>query len=521
MSKAIQDVWDEGRKRADDSYMRRRRVTIDPITRLEGHGKIDIFLDDQGDVDRAYFQVPELRGFEKFAEGRPSEDMPQITSRICGVCPTAHHMAATKALDDLYDVEPPAAAKKIRELVYATFMAEDHALHFYFLGGPDFVVGPGAPAAERNVLGVIAKVGVDVGKRVIEMRRRLRELIALAGGKVIHPVLGLPGGVARRITADEQKRFREVAGDAVDFARFTLDIFHDVVLQNSDYVDLIVSDAFTHRTYYMGLVDDDGRVNFYDGSVRVVTPDGEHFADFRAQEYLDYVAEHVEPWSYVKFCYLKPVGWKGFVDGSDSGIYSVAPLARLNVGDGMATPLAQQAYEEMFATLGGKPVHHTLANHWARVVELLYAAERMKELADDDAIIDPAVRRLPSEKPTEGIGVVEAPRGTLFHHYATDDRGVVERANLIVATQNNAARIAMSVEKAAKGLISKGEVSDGILNQVEMAFRAYDPCHACATHSLPGSMPLILEVHDASGEVVQSMRRDSDGTLTRGPRGGR
>jgi len=515
MNKPLQEVWDEGQRRAGESYLRRRRVTIDPITRLEGHGKIDIFLDDEGDVDRAYFQVPELRGFEKFAEGRPSEDMPQITSRICGVCPTAHHMAATKALDDLYDVEPTVAARKIRELVYATFMTEDHALHFYFLGGPDFVVGPAAPAAERNVLGVIAKVGVETGKKVIEMRRRLRELISMTGGKVIHPVFGLPGGVAKRITAEEQKQYREVAADAVEFAEFTLDIFHDVVLNNSDYVDLIVSDAFTHRTYYMGLVDDDGKVNFYDGRVRVVTPDGEPFAEFDGRDYLDWVAEHVEPWSYVKFCYLKPVGWKGFTDGVDSGIYSVAPLARLNVADGMATPLAQEAYEEMFATLGDKPVHHTLANHWARVVELLYAAERMKQLADDPEIIDPDVRRLPVERPTEGIGVVEAPRGTLFHHYATDERGIIRKANLIVATQNNAARIAMSVEKAAKGLISKGEVSDGILNQVEMAFRAYDPCHACATHSLPGSMPLILNVHDASGTSIRSLQRDHDGTITR------
>jgi F420-non-reducing hydrogenase large subunit len=514
MSKPLQEAWQEGQRRAGESYMKRRRVTIDPITRLEGHGKIDIFLDDEGDVDRAYFQVPELRGFEKFAEGRLSEDMPQITSRICGVCPTAHHMAATKALDDLYRVEPPVAAKKIRELIYSIFMAEDHALHFYFLGGPDFVVGPEAPAAERNVLGVIAKVGVEVGKQVIEMRRRLRELITLTGGKVIHPVLGLPGGVAKRITAAEQKRFQEVAADAVEFAKFTLGIFHEVVLKNTDYVDLIVSDAFTHRTYYMGMVDENKRVNFYDGSIRVVTPEGAPFADFKARQYLDYIAERVEPWSYVKFCYLKPVGWKGFTDGEESGIYSVAPLARLNVADGMATPMAQEAYEELFETLGGKPVHHTLANHWARVVELLYATERMKQLADDPEIIDSNVRTLPSEKPADGIGVVEAPRGTRFHHYSTDERGVVEKANLIVATQNNAARIAMSVEKAAKGLISKGKVSEGILNKVEMAFRAYDPCHACATHSLPGSMPLILTLRDSQGQAVSSMRRDADGKVT-------
>jgi F420-non-reducing hydrogenase large subunit len=493
----------------------RRRITIDPITRLEGHGKIEIFLDDAGQVERAYFQVPELRGFEEFAKGRRAEDMPQITSRICGVCPTAHHMASVKALDALFQVTPPPAGRKIRELVYSAFMAEDHALHFYFLGGPDFVVGPEAPAAERNILGVIARVGVEVGKKVIAMRRRLRELVALAAGKPGHPVLGLPGGVAKRLTAEDQARFREVAAEAVDFAQFTLEVFDNVVLKNSDYVDLIVSDVFTHRTYYMGMVDEHNRVNFYDGAIRVVAPDGGRFARFAPAEYLDYVAEHVEPWSYMKFCYLKPVGWKGFAEGADSGVYSVAPLARLNVADGLATPLAHQAYQRFFSTLGGKPVHHTLANHWARVIELLYAAERLKELADDPEIIDPHIRTIPTATPREGVGIVEAPRGTLIHHYWSDANGIIQKANLIVATQNNAARIAMSVEKAAKGLVSGGTVFEGVLNMVEMAFRAYDPCLGCATHSLPGSMPLWLRVRDRSGAVVSTLRRDSDGTVHR------
>jgi F420-non-reducing hydrogenase large subunit len=492
------------KKKAESS---RRRITIDPITRLEGHGKIEVFLDGQGDVERAYFQVPELRGFEKFAVGRPAEEMPQITSRICGVCPTAHHMASTKALDDLYKVDPPRVAKVIRELVYSTFMVEDHALHFYVLGGPDFVVGPTAPAAERNILGVIGKVGVEIGKKVISMRRRLRELITLVGGKVVHPVLGLPGGVAKRVKPEDQTQFRSVAAEAVEFGKFTLQIFEDVVLKNSDYVDLIVSDAYTHRTHYMGMVDANNHVNFYDGQIRVVTPDGEELTKFKTQNYLDFVAEHVEPWSYMKFCYLKNVGWKGFEEGPESGIYAVAPLARLNAADGMATPAAQGAYERFFETLGGKPVHHTLANHWARVVELIYAAERMVQLAEDPELTDPNVRTLPTATPKEGIGVVEAPRGTLFHHYQTDERGIIEKANLIVATQNNAARIAMSVDKAAKGLISKGEVSDGILNEVEMAFRAYDPCLGCATHTLPGTMPLELTLRNQNGELLRRFKR--------------
>jgi F420-non-reducing hydrogenase large subunit len=490
----------------------RRHITIDPITRLEGHGKIDIFIDDQGQVERAYFQVPELRGFEKFAQGRPCEEMPQITSRICGVCPTAHHMAATKALDALYKVTPPPAGRKIRELVYHTFMAEDHTLHFYFLGGPDFVVGPKAPAAERNVLGVVGKVGVEVGKTVIAMRRKLRDLTTLAAGKAIHPVFGLPGGVAKRLTKEDQEQFKTVAAEAVRFAKFTLDVFEKIVLANGEYVDLIVSDAFTHRTYYMGMVDEKNRLNFYDGKLRVVKPDGTEYAKFDTSKYLDYVAEHVEPWTYMKFCYLKPLGWKGLAE--DGGIYAVAPMARLNVIDGFSTPVAQAAYQQYVEKLG-KPVHHTLANHWARVIELAHAAERMQELANDPDIIDPNVRTLPTEKPTEGVGVVEAPRGTLFHHYATDDKGVITKANLIVATQNNAARMAMSVDKAAKGLISGKEVDEGLLNMVEMAFRAYDPCLGCATHALPGSMPLLVTVRDLGGDKLSTLRRDSDGSVHR------
>lgn len=497
------------------SVATQNHITIDPITRLEGHGKIDILLNDEGQVDRAYFQVPELRGFEKFAEGRLAEDMPQITSRICGVCPMAHHMASAKALDSLYRIAPPPAARKIREMVYSAFMVEDHALHFYFLGGPDFVVGPDAPAAQRNVLGVIARVGLEVGKRVIDMRRKLRGLITLTAGKVIHPVFGLPGGVAKRVTPEDRILFQSIAGEAVDFALFTLQVFDDVVLKNSDYVQMILSDAYTHRTHYMGMVDENNHVNFYDGSIRVVSPEGEEWAKFKAEQYLDYVAEHVEPWSYMKFCYLKPKGWKGFVDGADNGIYCVAPLARLNSADGMATPLAQEAYLKYFATLGTKPVHHTLANHWARLVELLYAAERMKQLADDPEITDANVRSLPRETPHEGFGAVEAPRGTLFHHYQTDEQGRITHVNLIVATQNNAARIAMSVDKAAKGLVTRDHISEGVLNMVEMAFRAYDPCNGCATHSLPGNMPLMVRVRDHAGTIVSTLQRDGDGRIRR------
>lgn len=486
-----------------------RKIIIDPITRLEGHGKIAIFLDEEGNAVKAYFQVPELRGFEKFLTGRAAEDAPQITSRICGVCPWAHHTAATKALDDLYKVDPPLTAKMIRELTYSIFMLEDHALHVFYLGGPDFIVGPKAPKAERNILGVIKKVGLETARKVIGIRRELREIQTMIGGKVIHPVFGLPGGVSKGIKEEERKKILEVAEKGIKFALFTLDLFKKVVLSNDEYVKMITSDIYTHKTYYMGLVDDKNRVNFYDGKIRVVDPAGNEYAKFDVHDYTKYIAEHVEPWTYIKFPYLKQVGWKGFVDGPESGIYSVAPLARLNAADGMATPLAQEAYEEFYETLGGKPVHYTLANHWARIIEMIYAAERMKELAEDPELTSPNYRVLPEATPDIGIGVVEAPRGTLIHHYETDDKGIIKRANLIVATQNNAARIALSIDKAARSLIKGGEVDEGLLNMVEMAFRAYDPCHACGTHSLPGHMPLIFEIYDLKGNKVKIITTES------------
>ncbi len=479
-----------------------KRISIDPITRLEGHGKIDIFLDEQGDVANAYLQIPELRGFERFCVGRAAEEMPNLTSRICGVCPEAHHMAATKALDDLFHVDPPPAAKKLRELFYSIFYATDHTTHFYALGGPDFVVGPTAPPAERNILGVVAKVGMDIAGRVLKMRRDGHHLIEMIGGRKVHPNWGLPGGVSRGINEEQRKEIERLGREAIEFARFSLRLFGDVVLKNNQYVKLILGDIYAHRTYNMGTVDAENRVNFYDGLIRVVGPDGVEHARYWARDYQQYIAERVEPWSYLKFPYLKQVGWKGLVDGLDSGVYKATPLSRLNAADGMATPLAQAEYERFYDTLGGKPVHHTLATHWARLIELLYAAERWVELATDPEITSREYRVLPTEKPTAGVGSVEAPRGTLTHHYVTDERGILTRVNLIVGTTNNNAPISMSVKKAAQQLIHKGQVNEGLLNMVEMAFRAYDPCFGCATHSLPGRMPLEVTLRDVLGRVI-------------------
>jgi F420-non-reducing hydrogenase large subunit len=465
-----------------------------------------------------YFQVPELRGFERFCVGRRVEDMPVITNRICGVCPEAHHMAATKALDDLFQVDPPPAAKKIRELFYSSFYVTDHTTHFYVLGGPDFIVGPEAPAAERNILGVIAKVGHDIAKQVIACRARNHAIIKMLGGRAIHPAAGVPGGWSRPMTESERAQIEQAARENVAFALFTLKTFDAVVLGNSAYLDLVLSDVYYHRTYSMGTVDASNRANFYHGLIRVVDPDGKEVLKYPCRDYTQHIAERVESWTYLKFPYLKKIGWKGFVDGNDSGVYAATPLTRLNVSDSMATPLAQEQFERFYTTMGSKkvggryqPVHHRLATHWARLVELLYAAERMLELAQDPEITSPEVRRIPSGKinPAGGIGSVEAPRGTLTHHYEADDRGLVTRANLVVGTTNNYAPMAMSIKRAAEKLISAGKVvSDGLLNKIEMAFRLYDPCLSCATHALPGQMPLEVTIRDAQGQTIQALRRD-------------
>jgi F420-non-reducing hydrogenase large subunit len=320
--------------------------------------------------------------------------------------------------------------------------------------------------------------------------------------------------MSKPITAEERDRLEDIARFMVEFGKFTLKVLHDLVLDNKEYVDLILNGPYLHKTYSMGLVDDKNRVNFYDGLVRVVDPDGREFCKYAPRDYLKHIAERVEPWTYLKFPYLAAVGWKGFVDGKDSGVYRATPQARLNAADGMNTPLAQQAYEEYFETLTGDrtghtPVHHTLAIHWARVVELMNAAERSLDLVRHPEVTNPEnYRVIPTETPKEGVGIVEAPRGTLTHHYVTDERGLVRKANLIVGTTNNHAAICMSIKKAAEGLIRKGvPVTEGTLNRIEMAFRAYDPCFGCATHSLPGRMPLILRIRDFDGNVIDEVTR--------------
>ncbi|MBM3313999.1 Ni/Fe hydrogenase subunit alpha [candidate division WOR-3 bacterium] len=481
-----------------------KRITIDPITRLEGHGKIEIFLDDRGEVENAYLQVPELRGFEQFCVGRKAEDMPQLTSRICGVCPVAHHYAAVKALDAAFGVEPTPTARKLRELIYCGYIIYDHILHFYFLAAPDFVVGPSAPKQKRNIMGIIEKVGLDTAKEVIKHRAYGQRITEILGGKPTHPVSGVPGGQTKALSVEGRQEIEDMAKSCVEFARFSLQLFEDVVLKHPAYLALIQNPKLGHAVYNMGMVDGQNRVSFYDGPVRVTDQQGKEFVKFGALDYLDHVAEHVFDWSYVKATYLKAIGFKGLVDGPDSGLYRVGPLGRLNAADGMATPGADAAYRKLFSTFGAKPVNSTLAYHWARLVELLYASERALELASDPGITGTDIRNMKFEMKPEGVGVVEAARGTLFHHYRLTEDRLIEKVNLIVATTNNKGPICMSVREAAKELIHQGQVDEGLLNTVEMFFRAYDPCFGCASHML-GRPAVVIDIRGRNGELVRRL----------------
>jgi len=484
-----------------------QKITIDPITRLEGHGKIELFLDEEGKVKDAYWQVAELRGFERFCLGRPAEEMTRIVPNICGVCPSAHHMAATKALDDLYSVQPTPAARLIRQLEFNAFYIEDHYIHFFFLAAPDFVVGPHADPKERNIFGVIGKVGSEIGLKVIEVRKRNRDIIRHIFSKAPHPEGGLPGGVPRGISEQDRKWIKETASFSLEFAQFAIQLFKDVVLSNKSYLDLILNDAYGLKTYYMALVDEDNRASFYDGKVRVVDPEGAEYVKFDARDYDRYIGEWVEPWTYIKLSHLRELGWQGLKEGNGSSLFRVGPLARLNAADAMLTPLAQKEAKIMFDTLGGKPAHQTLATHWARLICALQAAEQNVLLADDPQLTSKDIRNMNLKLKNKGVGCVEAARGTLFHHYETDDKGIITKVNLIVATQNNAAPICLSVKKAAQEFVHGPEVKEGFLNMVEMAFRAYDPCLSCATHSLPGRMPLKVKIRDHEGRLVKEISR--------------
>jgi F420-non-reducing hydrogenase large subunit len=497
------EIWDKTHK------TNKKHIQIEPVTRLEGHAQIDIFLDRDGNVEDTYFQVVELRGFEEFCKGRPAEEIPRIVTRLCGVCPWPHHLASSTALDKLFDAPPPKPALKIRELGYCAHILESHLEHIYALGpAPDFVLGPAANPKKRNVFGVIEAVGLEVGKKVITHRGYAVEIENIIGGKSTHPVFSLPGGTSHCVTPEQRARIKTLADSLVDFCEFTLQLIHDLILANKTYMDIILNqDLYYHRSYHMGMVDEDNRFTFYGGQLRIMDQEGREVAKFPDEAYLDYIAERPVPWSFLKFPYLKKVGWKGLTDGKESGLYRVAPLSRLNVSEGFKTPKAQRAYEAFFKALGEKPVQNSLAFHWARAIECLYAAERLQELAMDDDILSQDHRTICRNVIGEGVGVIEAPRGTLFHHYKTDQNGIITDLNLLVASAQNYGAMNIDIKNVARQLIKNGEISNGILNMVEMGFRSYDPCFSCATHAAIGKMPMEITLFDHKKEAIKRISR--------------
>jgi F420-non-reducing hydrogenase large subunit len=482
-----------------------KTVTIDPITRLEGHGKIMLYLDDAGDVRGAVLQVPELRGFEAFCRGRRAEEMPQITERICGVCPEAHHLASARTLDAAYGVEVPEAARLQRALFYNAHIFSDHLLHLVFLGGPDLLLPEDTPKASHNVLGVL-QAFPELGREIVTTRARAQKVVEIIGGKAIHPVFALPGGVSRVLSTDELTTIQGHTEAMLRLAETMVTVYHDLVLSQPRYQSLLRAPEGQLPTYYMGLVDENLAPCFHEGLVRVVDPDGREVFRLDAAAAKARLAERAESWTYVKFPYLRDPGWSGFEAGPGSGVYRVGPLARLNVAERMATPRAQAEFERFVGFFGSRPVHATFAYHWARLIEAVQAAEAAAVLAKDQRVCGTSIRGVLG-RPGEGVGVVEAARGTLFHHYRLDEQGLVDAVDLIVATTHNTAGIGLSVKQMAEAAIHGGAVDDVVLNRVEMAFRAYDPCLACASHFLPGQMPLEVEIYAADGCLARRIVR--------------
>ena len=445
-------------------------INIQPITRIEGHASIGIQLDDDGNVQDARVNIMSLRGFEKFVEGKPAEELPRIVSRICGICPWMHHLASNKAVDGCFGAQPTPAGHKLRELMQTIAHAEDKLLHFFFLAAADFVIGPEADYAVRNVIGIV-KANPELAQEVVKMRQMAKMILDKFSSKTIHPVAGVPGGFAKPLLDEERRDILAKMEKLLDFALFTIEFAKKDVFPK--YMDAIQTLGVI-ETGFLGTVDNDGALNLYDGKLRLMKADGTYF-DFEAASYADYLSEAVVPHSYGKMPYAKC--WnEGFSLDLDNpkGIYRANTLARVNVADKMATPRAQAELEEFRAAFG-RPAQATLLYHYARLIEEVYACERAIEILKDPEITDPHVRAAVEPKAGRGVGCVEAPRGTLIHDYTTDDNGLITSANLIVGTTHNLGPINMSVERAARDLIKGGAVSEGVLNQIEMAVRAYDP----------------------------------------------
>lgn len=473
-----------------------RKIVIDPVTKVEGHGKVTIHLDEKGDVSNAHFHVVEFRGFEKFCEGRLASEMPMLTARICGICPVSHHLASVKALDAAFGVTIPPAAKKLRELLHFGQMIHSHALHFYYLSAPDFLLGSDSDPSLRGITGIAQKFP-DIAKKAIHLRKIGQDIVDMVGGRAIHPVSAIPGGMSKALSHKERFEISKSLKDAMELARMGLDVIKDLNVK----FDQLYKNLGYIETGYLAL-DNNGALELYDGKLKLIDKNGAILENIPDIEYQSIISERVEDYSYLKSGYYKK---QSFADG----VYRVGPLARLNVCERIDTPEANKEFADYREMGHGGKVHTTAFFHYARMIEILHSVEKAIELIHDDDVVSSEHRVTCNRKSGEGVGIIEAPRGTLIHHYTIDDFGKIEKANFIVATTNNNAAMDLSTAAAARAFIKGGNVNDALLNNIEMAVRCYDPCLSCATHAI-GQMPLEVEVLSNTGDTVTTLRKGVD-----------
>ncbi len=472
-----------------------QKITIEPVTRIEGHAKVTIRMNDAGKVEHAYLHVNEFRGFEKFCEGRMVFEMPSITPRICGICPVSHHLASAKAGDELMGCPPPRPASLLRELMHMGQIIQSHGMHFFELAGPDLLLGFDADPAIRNVVGLIqANPGLTI--KAVNLRKFGQEIIHTLGGRRIHPNFAVPGGVNKSLQAADRDYIRSGVDEAIATIQVGIQIIKGWAEQNMEDINKFA----VFPTGYFGLVTPENGLELYDGQIRLIDSTGQQLEKFDGRNYLDIIAEHVENWSYLKFPYYKKLGYPG-------GSYRVGPLGRLNIAEKIDTPLANAELKLFKALNPGHPVENTLLYHYARLIEALFAAERVSILLDDPDLLSKDILNTHHNFRGEGVGVIEAPRGTLIHHYWAKENGQLERVNLIVSTGHNNWAMSNSVASVATTYITGPDVTEGMLNRVEAAIRAYDPCLSCSTHAV-GQMPMIVDIEDMDGKPVRSIQRD-------------
>lgn len=474
--------------------MTTQKITIEPVTRIEGHAKVTIHMNQDGSVNHAYLHVNEFRGFEKFCEGRMVFEMPTITPRICGICPVSHHLAAAKAGDEVYGSPAPRPAQLLRELMHMGQIIQSHGMHFFELAGPDLLLGFDADPAIRNVVGLI-QANPELALKAVNLRKYGQEIINILGGRRIHPVFAVPGGVNKALKPEERDVILSGYHKAIDTVKVGLDLFKNWAEANREDIDRFA----VFPTGYLGMVKPGNIHEMYEGSIRLIDQNGSQLEMFDGRSYLDYIAEHVEDWSYLKFPYYKKLGYPG-------GVYRVGPLGRLNIADHMLTPMAETELKSFKMLNAGKPVENTLHYHYARLIETLSAVEKVAVLLDDPDILSTDVLNTRQDFKGEGVGVIEAPRGTLWHHYWANSDGQLERVNLIVATGNNNWAMSKAVDSVAKTYISGNTIREGLLNRVEAAVRAHDPCLSCSTHAV-GQMPIVIEMVDPDNHLIQSISR--------------